>query len=282
LRPHGSGIPSEPVYFSDTTKTIVRRFMKLRYELLPYFYTLTAEARLHGFPIVRPLFYEFQHDSVTYDIEFEYMLGDDVLVVPIVEKGLASSKIYLPSGARWYNFFTNKLSDGGKWFNAKLELETIPIFVKAGSFIPSVPYNPNTDSYNTGKLKYTYYFDHSGKTNSYIMFDDDGNTFGTIEKGEYSLLKIKREKISDGEYLYDLTNIGNGFHGEPETRYITLEIVGLNGSDIKNVTINQKAIIAGNSNSENCYYFDTLKRVWIIKFEFNNNTIEIRQYGMIH
>ncbi|MEE4260212.1 MAG: TIM-barrel domain-containing protein, partial [Bacteroidales bacterium] len=119
LRPHGSGIPSEPVYFNDTTQRIVRSFMNLRYQLLPYIYTLAYEANTEGTPIVRPLFYEFPEDSITYDLVNEYMFGENILVAPVIEQGKEIIQVYLPSDANWYDYWDNDYYKGGQWIEMK-------------------------------------------------------------------------------------------------------------------------------------------------------------------
>ncbi len=283
LRPHGSGIPSEPVYFNDTTKNIVRKFMKLRYQLLPYIYTLAAEAKLHGYPIVRALFYEFPDDTTTYKIDNEYMFGDDILVVPIVERGQEKQEIYLPKGKKWYYFWNNFLFDGGKSKIINTDLETIPIFVKAGSFIPMVPYFNTTDNYNTSNLTFRYYFDHSIATNTYTMFEDDGITYGTIESGDYRLIVLERKVLSDGEFSYTLEPKGRGYKNEPQVRNITIEIIGLNKSNI--VSLNKdgvKMIKSENKTDiENEYYFDNVSKKWILNLVWDGNHTEIIQKGKI-
>jgi len=98
LRPHGSGIPSEPIFFNKTTRRIVRNFMDLRYRLLPYIYTTAWEAHAKGMPIVRPLFYAFPEDSTAYHTVDEYLFGDDFLVAPVLEPGIKTMKVYLPEG----------------------------------------------------------------------------------------------------------------------------------------------------------------------------------------
>ncbi|NQU35647.1 MAG: DUF5110 domain-containing protein [Bacteroidetes bacterium] len=283
LRPHGSGIPSEPVYFNDTTKNIVRRFMKLRYQLLPYIYTLAAEAKLHGYPIVRPLFYEFTDDTTAYNIDNEYMFGDDILVVPIVERGQEKQEIYLPTGEKWYNFWNNFLFDGGKSMIININLETIPIFVKAGSFIPIVPYFNTTDNYNTSNLTFRYYFDHSIATNTYTMFEDDGITYGTIESSDYRLIVLERKVLSDGEFSYTLESKGKGYKNEPQVRNITVEIIGLNKSNIVALFKDGvKMIMSENKTDiENEYYFDNVSRKWILNLVWDGNYTEIIQKGKI-
>ncbi len=283
LRPHGSGIPSEPVYFNDTTKSIVRNFMKIRYQLLPYFYTLSAEAKLHGYPIVRPLFYEFPDDTTAYSIANEYMLGDDILIAPVVERGQVKQELYLPKGKKWYNFWNNFLFDGGKTKSVKIDLETIPIFVKSGSFIPMVPYFSTTDNYTTRNLTFRYYFDHSSITNTYTMFEDDGSTYGTIESGEYRLIVIKRKVKSDGEYSYTLESKGNGYNNEPVVRNITIEIIGLNKSNIDSLYNNDVKMVKSENKTEsnNEYYYDHISKKWILNLVWDGSYIEITQKGKI-
>jgi len=283
LRPHGSGIPSEPVYFNDTAKSIVRNFMKLRYKLLPYIYTLNAEAKINGYPIVRPLFFEFPDDTSAYSIDNEYMFGDDILVYPVVEQGQTNANIYLPKGEKWYSYWSNYLYDGGKTISQKLELETIPIFIKAGSFLPSVPYVSTTDNYSTSNLVITYYFDHSDKINTYVMFDDDGKTFGTIEKEEYRLLEFESEKIKDGSYKYTFSTEGNGYTNEPKTRAITLKIIGLNKSNIGDFIQNGNTMKLSekSTNQPNSYHYDTTTKCWTVFFNWDGDTIELIQHGKI-
>ena len=100
LRPHGSGIPSEPVYFSEQTQEIVRSFMQWRYRLLPYIYTTAAQANLRGYPITRPLFFDYPEDTVSYQLGSQYMFGNSILVAPVLEQGQEQKEVYLQYGRR--------------------------------------------------------------------------------------------------------------------------------------------------------------------------------------
>ena len=279
LRPHGSGIPSEPVYFNDTTRKIVRNFMKLRYKLLPYIYTLAAEANLHGYPIVRPLFYEFPLDTTSYNIMNEYMFGDEMLVAPVVESQQKTKEVYLPSGAEWYNFWTNEVYKGGSWINVDLTLETIPIFIKAGATIPMTNAVNSTDDYSTEELTLKYYYDPSLLDNSYSMFEDDGKTFGSIEKNEYELITIERKHIDNNLTEYKITGTGEGYKDQPTVRKIKLELIGL--QDNLDVTFELNNIQLENHpppyQSTNGYYYDSKSEKWIINFTWNGEDIIIKQ-----
>ena len=227
LRPHGSDIPSEAVYFNDTTQKIVREFMKLRYALLPYIYTVAAEAHIDGYPIVRPLFFEFPDDKIAYDIGNQYMFGESLLVIPIVAKGQDSINIYLPEGYDWFDFWTNEKFSGGNWINVKIELETIPIFVKSGSFIPMAEVVNSTDDYSTENLSIKYYASNFNQKTSQSMYEDDGKTFGAYEKNNYSKLVFDALETENDILEIGIVNKGNGYIGMQENRKIELRIIGI-------------------------------------------------------
>ncbi|MBN2615836.1 MAG: DUF5110 domain-containing protein [Bacteroidales bacterium] len=219
LRPHGSDIPSEPIFFNDTTRRIVRDFMDLRYKLLPYIYTTAWEAHAKGMPIVRPLFYAFPDDSTAYHTVDEYMFGDDFLVAPVLEPGIKTMKVYLPKGL-WYGWFDHKKYEGGKWINMPLQLETIPIFVRAGAFIPMVKAVHSTDYYSSQELK-VLYFPLPGKSSAGMMYEDDGKTFGAYEKGAYEMLRFWTQ---DGKKFK--FSVHGSYKGAPEERTVHFVIVG--------------------------------------------------------
>ncbi|MBC8319979.1 MAG: glycoside hydrolase family 31 protein [Bacteroidetes bacterium] len=278
LRPHGSGIPSEPVYFNDTTRKIVRDFMKLRYKLLPYIYTLAFEANQFGYPIVRPLFYEFPSDTTCYNIENEYMFGGEILVAPVIENQQKTMQIYLPSGTYWYDFWNNGPYDGGEWISVDVNLETIPIFIKAGSFIPMAEPVNSTDDYSTDVLTFKYYNDTICSTSNYSMFDDDGSTFGTIENGEIEMITIERKYIDSTISEYRFQSSGGGYDGQPLSRHIQLELIGLNQEKLDFV-INDKKLknLKQHDQSAKGYYYDSKQKIWIINFTFEGDEIVIKQ-----
>ena len=223
LRPHGSGIPSEPVFFNDTTRRIVRNFMKLRYRLLPYLYTAAWEAHKDGSPIVRPLFYEFPDDSIAYTVTNEYFLGKDLLVVPILKPGVKTKKLYLPKGI-WYSWWTAKKYTGGQWIDIPVKIETIPIFVRAGAFIPMVKAVNSTDDYSSQHLTVRFYPDPSQKASKDVMYEDDGKTFGTYGKGVYEILTFRQKNNRQFEFTAETP--GNKY--KIVKRKVTLQVMDEN------------------------------------------------------
>jgi alpha-glucosidase (family GH31 glycosyl hydrolase) len=277
LRPHGSGIPSEPVYFSAKTQTIVRDFMHLRYRLLPYIYTTAAQAKVRGYPIVRPLFFDYPTDSLTYSLANEYMFGDRLLVAPIIQKGQQTIDVYLP-GKRWYSLWDETVFDGGKWHTFETELKTIPVFVKEGSLIPMVKAVNSTDDYSSAELTIRYYPGQSGDSSFYNMFEDDGKTYGSIGWSEYEYLRFKAIRPNEMYLKIEMFRDGWDYRGMPKKRIITLEIVNQYPGLKQQIMINGKKIKAKSKKDVlPSYTFEN--NYLVIKFEWDGTLtrIEITQ-----
>lgn len=125
---------TEPWMFQDKTH-LIRAAIKLRYRLMPYFYALMRAANLHGTPIMRPTFYEFQHDPQTYNQGVDFMLGSSLLVANVVEAGADHRQVYLPIGSNWYDFYTRQAYTGGQIISVPVELSSIPLFIRDSAII---------------------------------------------------------------------------------------------------------------------------------------------------
>jgi alpha-glucosidase len=126
----------EPWVFGDPTTTIIRQFLQLRYFLLPYFYTLAWEASQTGSPLVRPIFWPDSPDKRLWTVNNEFLLGDALLVAPILEEGKTSREVLLPEG-RWYDIWTGKLIQGQpKNITIHAGLDRIPLFGRGGQILP--------------------------------------------------------------------------------------------------------------------------------------------------
>ncbi len=123
-----------PWSYGERAETILKKYIDLRYSLLPYIYATAYEATQSGIPVIRPLFLEFEKDPFSYQFETEYLLGSSLLVVPILnEEGDAD--IYFPPGA-WYDWFTGTKVQGPSFQHRMVELETLPLFARQGAIIP--------------------------------------------------------------------------------------------------------------------------------------------------
>jgi len=135
-RAHGHTAPREPWAYGEPALSIFRKYAQLRYRLLPYLYAAARRAP-DDVPLARPLVYDHPADPTTWHIDDEYMLGPDLLVAPMfMPRG--SRDVYLPAGG-WYDFWTDHRFEGGCWIRYEAELETLPLFVRAGAVIPMGP-----------------------------------------------------------------------------------------------------------------------------------------------
>jgi alpha-glucosidase len=139
LRSHSVGWVKnkEPWEFGDEFTRINRETIELRYQFLPYLYSLFREHERTGQPVMRPLWYEYPNDKQTYLIDDEYMVGSDLLVAPVVKQGMTTRGIYLPVGADWIDWWSGEKIESGKVHYLQTPIDRLPIFVRAGAVIPT-------------------------------------------------------------------------------------------------------------------------------------------------
>lgn len=130
--------PQEPWRFGLEVEAICRRYIELRYQLLPYLYCLLAEAAREGTPMMRPLLWHYQNDERAASIGDQFLLGPFMMVAPILQQGGRARSVYLPPG-RWYSFWTGQEFAGGQHSLVVCDLQTIPLLIRAGSIIPFQP-----------------------------------------------------------------------------------------------------------------------------------------------
>jgi oligosaccharide 4-alpha-D-glucosyltransferase len=244
LRPHGSGVPSEPIFFNDTTQRIVRRFMKQRYELLPYIYTLAWETTTTGLPITRPLFFHHPNDSRLKEYDQAYFFGSDLIVAPIVEQGIQQIEVPLPEGI-WYNWWTGEAVGGGNILTYTVDYETIPVFARGGAIIPHTDAVNSTDAYSSRRLYLNTYLHTTDGPLVGRMYEDDGWENESWSNGTYELLSFTG-KQSSGNISIVFDRTGKGYAGMPESRMVELTLYGLSRNP-GSVTINGRKINAAGS-----------------------------------
>jgi len=167
----------EPWAFGPETERIARKYLELRYRLLPYTYTLFWEASRTGAPIMRPLAYAYPDDPTTYEISDQFLWGDAFLVAPIYQENVTHRAVYLPAGC-WIDYWTGEVRTGPTWIVAEAPLDTLPLYVRAGSIIPTGPVMQHTDERPLDPLTLDIY---GGDEGSFILYEDDGLTLAYRE-----------------------------------------------------------------------------------------------------
>ncbi|WP_103068049.1 glycoside hydrolase family 31 protein [Aquimarina sediminis] len=223
FRPHAQEhIAPEPVFHDVRTKALAKKSIELRYSLLPYNYTIAFENNQTGMPLMRPLFFNDIDNVELLDMSFTYMWGDDFLVSPVVKSNISSMDVPFPKGTNWYDFYTGQKYEGGRYHTITIVDDHIPVFVKAGAFIPMVPPIQNTLAYSTKELMLHFYYDASIKESSGKLYDDDGKTPNAFEKGKYEILKFD-SKTNGRNVNIQLSSI-KGTDYTPVNRWVTLVI----------------------------------------------------------
>lgn len=229
FRPHGdSAAPVEPVFYSDSIQKILKKYINLRYELLPYNYTMAWQNSVNGTPLTRPLFFEETGNQTIATIDDTYLWGPNLLVAPILHQGEKIRKIYLPKG-NWFDFFSDEKTAGSGWIEKPVTLKNIPVFARGGSFIPMIPPIQNTEEYSSKKLVLHFYFDPEVKESDFTIYDDDGKTRNAYEKGLFELLNFQAANFESLLIFSFNRETHSSYSGMPENRTIELVIHGFEG-----------------------------------------------------
>lgn len=189
FRPHAQeAVPSEPVFREAKTKALAKKSIELRYQLMPYIYTMAFKNNQTGLPLMRPLFFEEPENKELLTVADTYLWGDAFLVSTITDAGLKIKNVYLPKGSNWFDFKSDKQYAGGKTYAIKTEEDHIPVFVRAGSFIPMKTGMRNTRDYSLENFDLHFYYNASVAKSNGELYNDNGETPKAYEKGEYEFM----------------------------------------------------------------------------------------------
>ncbi len=179
FRAHGSRRYNEVWSYGKQAEPILEKYLRLRYELLPYIYSLGHETYRTGAPFMRALFMDFPKDPKVADLGDEYMFGPAFLVAPVTEQGATSRLVYLPAGTDWYNYWTNERVPGGQTIKVAAQIDTLPLFVRAGSIVPLGAAIESTNQTQAIANVRVY----AGANSDFTLYSDDGTTYA-YEKGD--------------------------------------------------------------------------------------------------
>ena len=173
MRAHGERKHNEVWSYGKQAEPILEKYLRLRYELLPYTYSLAYSSYQTGAPYMRALFMDFPSDPNVMNVPDEYMFGPAFLVAPVTEQGATSRNVYLPYGCDWFNYWTNQRVKGGETIRVDAPIDTIPLFVRAGSIVPLGTLIESADRPQTVSSLRVY----PGADATFTLFSDDGETY---------------------------------------------------------------------------------------------------------
>jgi oligosaccharide 4-alpha-D-glucosyltransferase len=207
--------------------------------MLPYVYTLAWENTMTGMPLMRPLFFENEDDPSLIDEKDAYLWGDAFLVAPVTDPGVDSVNVDLPPGA-WFDFWDGARYEGGRTASVGVTLETIPVLVRAGSFVPMIGEIQTTRDYTSEKLTVHYYADGSVDQSTGVMYDDDGVSRTSLADGRYELLNFAADHAGN-TLAIGLERSGGSYEGMPSKRELTLVVHNWT-SEIRSVRYGDTAV----------------------------------------
>ena len=176
----GAAVPAASQLHDARVEPICRKYLELRYRMLPYLYSAVRECATTGVPIMRALWVHFPNDPKSVLCGDQYLWGKSLLVAPVVEQGATIRRVYLPPSA-WYDFWTGERLDGGREIDRPVDLETIPLYVRAGSILPLGPVKRFAAEQVNEPLSISIY---PGADTDFLLYEDDGTTFD-YRKGEW-------------------------------------------------------------------------------------------------
>jgi alpha-glucosidase (family GH31 glycosyl hydrolase) len=181
----GAGNPDPSELHNAQVEPICKKYLELRYRLLPYSYTALRECHETGLPLMRALWLHHPEDATAVARGDQFLWGRDLLVAPVVDKGATSRKVYLPRG-RWFDFWTEQSIEGGREITREVDLATMPLFVRAGAIVPLGPVKQYVDEPVEAPLQLVIY---PGANGTATIYEDDGKTF-EHRKGAFMKLAL--------------------------------------------------------------------------------------------
>ncbi len=200
FRPHAQEeVASEVARKDIVTMAKAKKQVELRYQLMPYNYTLAFDNNQNGTPLMRPLFFDEPNNTKLQSNSETYLWGNDFLVTPIIKPGCTTTSVYFPAKSNWFDFYNNQKQEGGVAATVTVTEDHIPVYVRGGAFIPMIQTIQNTTHYNLDNLDLHFYFDPSLEKSIGSLYNDDGQTPNAFEKEQYELLHFN--SINDGKTL---------------------------------------------------------------------------------
>jgi len=215
----------EPWRYGAPYEAIVRKYLELRYRLLPFLYTTLEEAHRTGVPLFRPLLLEFQDDETALNLDDQFMVGSALLAAPVLRAGERGREVYLPAG-RWYDFWTGTTIGGGDFRRVDAPIEKLPLFVRGGSIVPSTIAMNHTGEKPWNPLRFDVYPDAAGAAAG-SLYEDDGLSpaylQGAFRRTTLTFSANKLTVAATGDFQPAARRLEIALHAAPRATTVTLD-----------------------------------------------------------
>ena len=263
IDPNAKDIPSEASLWPEPIKSLAKEAAITRYRWLPYNYNLSYLQTKNGKPLIMPMFFLDASDSNLYKATDQYLWGDNIMIVPITDKGQSIKTYYIPE-EKWTNLNTMKVYSGSRWItDSSINMNAIPVYAKEGSFIPNLAAIQYTEDYNNKTLIVNYI--PSVNASEYNLYEDDGEDASSIINKKFEITSFKCSGIKH-QTIISIGSNGGKYIGQQIKRKILLNIPNFNQNVrvfVSEKEINQKLIVRKNNGIS-------------IPLEFNHTTLNIK------
>lgn len=241
FRAHGTDTRREIWHFGEEGEIFydtLAKFDTLRYQLLPYIYSLAGMVTLKEYTIMRLLAFDYLQDPEVYGIKDQYMFGKAMMICPVtmamyyeknstpLENVAKTRSVYLPKGTPWYDFWTGEKFEGGQSIQAKATIDILPIFIPAGSIIPMAEGVQSSSLSPDDNIILRVY---PGADGSFTLYQDEKDNYH-YEQGEYVTIDLLWD---EEEYCLTLSKRKGGFKGMAERIVFEIEVVGVGRAEIQ-------------------------------------------------
>lgn len=220
MRVHGYMSDTEPWNYGPEAQKIITDYINIRYKLMPYIYSETAQVTLDGSTFMRPFVFDFPDDEEALKQNTSYMFGPSLMVSPVVESGVTECKVYLPKNdAGWYDWWTGEKLEGGKYVSAQVDIEKIPVYAKGGSIVLTGPQKQYVAEKTDKPVVINVY---PGADASFTMYEDEGTNYN-YENGAYSTIGMTWD---DAGRKLTIGKRSGSFEGMEKEREFVVNVLG--------------------------------------------------------
>jgi alpha-D-xyloside xylohydrolase len=224
FRSHGTDASREPWRFGEPFYSVIVEYIRLRYRLLPYIYSVAAQVTLNSWTMMRPVALDFPNDVWTHDLTDQYLFGPSLMVCPVTEPldSARSRPVYLPCGTGWYDFHSEKWLPGGRNIEALAPLDIIPVFVRAGAIVPMSAPTQYVDEILDAPYEIRVY---RGADGDFGLYEDEGDNYN-YETGRFSIVRLRWKEL-DNELT--ITARAGDFEGIMTARELRIVFISKSG-----------------------------------------------------
>ena len=192
FRVHGTGDGKELWKWDESTQRTLDRYVRLRYRLLPYIYSVSWQVTNNGGTMMRPLVMDFANDAEALNVPDQYLFGPAIMVNPVTQKGAKDRTVYLPGNGIWYDFWTGKQRQAGHQLVAAAPIDIMPLYVRAGAILPLGPQIQYAGEIPADPIELRVY---RGANGTFTLYEDEGDSYN-YEKGVYATIPISWDEAS--------------------------------------------------------------------------------------